>query len=303
MSGIYRWFAAHPVTGRVIGGEIRSVAPFHKAPERFHDWDCFVSVNPADPCPRIKARDTDVSVISQVLIDLDPIDDAPVSEEDWLAVSDSIEYALSTLLGYYPNCTANFSGRGIQVLLGISEWPITNNILRQEWRSTTKRFLIELSEAWSKNPFGLRVDTCTSDLSRLCRAVGTINQTTNLMSRHIMSNDGALVDPRHFISRFPVQKFLESALPMAHPKSWWVKFPRLTVAARRFISEGARRGERNAEAYKAAISCLDNGISIVDTMAALQKGNKLSSPPMDESELRTVLQNALRRQSVEDATY
>lgn len=299
----YRWFAAHSVTGRVIGGEIRSVAPFHLAPERFHDWDCFVSVNSAGPCPRIKARDTDVSVISQVLIDLDPIDDAPVSEEDWLAVSDSVEYSLSALLGYYPNCTTNFSGRGIQLLLGVSEWPVTNNILRQEWRSATKRFLLALSEAWSKNPFSLRVDTCTSDLSRLCRAVGTINQSTKLMSRHIMSNDGALVEPRHFLSCFPVQKSLESISPMSHPKSWWVKFPRLTVAARRFISEGAARGERNAAAYAAAIACLDAGVSTDDTLEALRKGNKLSSPPMDESELRTVLQNALRRQSVGDATY
>ena len=143
---------------------------------------------------------------------------------------------------------------------------------------------------------GCIVDTSCSDLARVMRLPYTTNQKTGRRASIIWRSshaNPALV--RWLLDRTPASLWERPAPSTVAPGSPWAAYlPDLTVAGRRFLTEGAEEPGRHKAAAAAMLSLLEQGASEEQILSALSHGARLCEPPLPQPEVTTMVTRRFR---------
>lgn len=255
-----------------------------KLVERLVGWNVYVCLNPARP-HGIKPRSRDVYEFRQLLVDLDPI-------LDGFAIWDAEQEAMSELirLGVRPRgCAHVYSGRGVQLWVQFETQTFNDDIQRSALEQRCAAFLraIKLSASC-----GVRVDPCTSDLPRLARLPGSVNQSTGQLAR-IKSKPGCrnkmeLLWQQQVILP-PERKRVCSDLTNLFPV-----LPHLTWRATEFLKLGVGEPGRHAACVAAARSLRDTGVPVHLATEWLNEGAGKCSPQLGEEDVKRIVEDTWR---------
>lgn len=255
--GTLRWFASRMERNkkRVMGGVLpnaESLLGTIRNAEAL-GWDLYLQLNPSD-ATGIKASRDDILQWRYAVLDLDP---------------DGTELAPP-----YPSLAFDhheiFSGRGYQYWLPIAEGDAFISALEAErlmngWLHAFKEQIT--TPGW-------HVDTACSDIARVVRCPGSINQKTGQRAEYIIGKSSTSTGR---ISASFMRSYLR---PMPEPPS---KFegnssslvellPHLNGTATTFLLYGVEQGKRHNACYAACRNLKEIGVSSYHALAHLAAG-------------------------------
>ena len=240
-------------------------------------WNLYLNANPTVNRPgKKKLSRKDVTHWRYVVIDLDPGSAALIPPRPGLELGE----------GDTADCLLNkahriFSGRGYQYWLPIKgalsylEHPRLMHpwINAESYERGMRGYLAELSKTSDTWAPGWIVDTTCSDLARVVRCPGSMNQKTGRRAvvEH-MSQDST--DVRD-ISRYsvPDTEHWTNGLKLENPQSLSDILPHLTVTARRFILEGVRSPGRHTACWSTAMTLKSLGVPAPKALEWLMVGS------------------------------
>lgn len=244
--GKLRWFASkmEGTRKRVMGGVLQSVGTLigTVTNAEYLGWDLYLQLNPSD-CTGAKASRQNILFWRYAVLDFDP-DGTGLAPPNTNLSFDHHEI---------------FSGRGYQYWLPIDEQdrdtdPAKAERLMNGWLHAFNR---EISTP------GWKVDTACSDLARVVRCPGSVNQKTGKRAQYIMGRSG----PMNRITAGFMKPYLR---PEPEPV---VKFeggngaslvdllPHLNGAATTFLLYGVEEGKRHNSCYAACKNLREIGVS------------------------------------------
>lgn len=252
--GEAHWFATklEGSRKRVMGGGLMSLDQLLgtiRNAEHLH-WDLYLNANPGKPEQRNKrklARE-DITHWRHVVVDLDPTPDAVgapyIGEPD----SDG---------GWWDHARI-FSGRGYQLWLPLEGWeasriPPNAERLMQGYL----RYIGSNCEKWAP---GWKVDTACSDLARVVRCPGSVNQKTgNRAFVEKVLQAGRLL-PVSWLRRHEQMAPEPVQIAVGETASFLDILPHLNGKTKQFIMYGVEVGERHNACYAACRNLHELGV-------------------------------------------
>jgi hypothetical protein len=263
--GEAQWFARRD--DKVLGGRLRSLDALIGTIRNAEalGWNLYLNANPTRHVPgKKKLSREDVTYWRYVVVDLDPTVDAlepphPSTSpcrgcsDEWLQFAHRI-----------------FSGRGYQYWLpvrGALEY-LEHPRLMGPWQVNGTSYerraqgylaaLAAQAEAWAP---GWKVDPACSDLARVVRCPGSINQRTGRRSTVEHMGEGAV--PVAELERYSRPEEPKPPQPFTPTENvnLMVLLPHLNVRAKTFILGGADPGERHRACYATCKNLQELGVS------------------------------------------
>lgn len=252
-----QWFSTKQEVGRkrVMGGRLRSVDALIGTVRNAAElgWNLYLNLNPTFNRPgKSKLSREDVKLWRYIVVDLDPGGDALVPPQP----SHNPDAGLGWTDGFLEYAHRIFSGRGYQYWLPVRhpmhERPPGTGATCGEWDGAGYerimqgflRALAAETEAWAP---GWIVDTTCSDLARVVRCPGSVNQKTGARAVVEHVHKGAGID----IS--VLMRYNGAITPSAPYHQFNLNLldtlPHLNIRARTFILEGASSPGRHSACY------------------------------------------------------
>jgi hypothetical protein len=273
-----RLFAIHP-NGSLLGAPIPSLAALGVALKNLRQWNVYAHANGAPPGPRPRLRSHDVVNWRLAVIDIDPVSPN----------ADPLTPALA--LGEQFDAHVVDTGRGAQVWVELTSTPIGTDSARE---IAERGMGVWLRRLPGPESFGCVIDTSCSDLARLIRLPGSINQKTGHLSRLLrIGHPQPLATTILALAGSPVEPV--SLPPPRKTQQLGVVLPHITQTAARFLTEGWETPGRHAAAYAAAASLRDAAISVDVAMAWVTRGGRLCRPGLPVHETQRTVQCAYRK--------
>lgn len=232
--GEVQWFAKRTSPSRTLGGRLRGIDSLFGTIRNAEalGWDLYLNANPTYPRPGVKLRRSDVSAWRHLVVDMDPTEHALAPPEPhWIWAAHRI-----------------FSGRGYQYWMPRHMWAETDSKLdiAERLMSGYLRHLAAGSEEWAP---GWRVDTTCSDLARVVRCPGSVNQRTG--KRAVVER--LAPDLPRFTSDDLMPYISPEPEPVIAQFTESVRFidvlPHLNGRARQFIQSGVESPGRHAACF------------------------------------------------------
>jgi hypothetical protein len=239
---------------------------------RLHsDWDCYIQLNPTRSRTSPRPHASDVSHVQAILIDVDPVGVGSTPVEQMM-------HSLGGLGVPADSVSIIDSGRGWQFWLHMEPIAIIGegscaSVVRQFVRTVTRAFV---SEGW-------RVDTRCSDLARLARLPGTVNQKTGRLATLVQ---GGTPVPSLYLLRLEPDEAFEP-VPGSPPEiARWVDVAsRLNASAYAFITEGVEEPGRHGACWMTATSLREAGALPALALSLLRIGASRCRPKLPASEV------------------
>lgn len=275
--GWVNWFAKRGK--QRAGGVLRSAQSLGRAVQNMPGWNWYVGMNPARP-HGIKARRQDVLAFEKLLVDIDPVtcDLAPH------AAAEDVVLALWRLGLPTGAITVLDSGRGLHLWLHFEHRGIASQEEAVDIERRCNALLRHLSAALPPE-HGCRIDTCTSDLPRVARLPGSVNQGTGRPARVLSLGGGRA--PRSVL-----QSFVPAAPPERQRPSdvgnLAAVLPHLSWRATQFLKLGVEQGGRHAAAVAAARSLREAGVPHERALAWMLEGAQRALPALPVSEVTII---------------
>lgn len=213
-------------------------------------WDIYTILNHVNPdFVGIKPSDADMINQSFVLVDYDPTGE--------YITNMGMDKAANVLAGYQDCNLAMWTGNGFQVWYRFRD--LSNDFPKA--RLETKALLGILKSSWEYHgPMVYKVDTCTTDISRLVRWPNTINWKTGQRGSVLNINSGRVITRPHVTlpppqpPPAPLNKEFKNLSQLA---------PRLNATASKFLIEGLDNLEksRHTAAYATAMNLKEIGLN------------------------------------------
>jgi hypothetical protein len=228
-----------------------------------------------------KANASDVTHFTNLLVDIDPLS----ADAEPRKALDAATTALEAILpGSTEASSVVYSGRGFQVWVHFEKQDLHScPDLRYRVNRATHA-LLTLVGRRTGSAFDCRVDTSCSDLSRVARLPGSVNQKTGQLASYLREDYTRLLDIGSllvFDSGPPVRTDAPK-LPPGSPVGFVL--PHLTLKAATFLTEGVDSPGRHASAYAAAASLREAGIELETAAEWVVRGGKRCDPPLPPSE-------------------
>ena len=259
--GEAQWFARKD--SKVLGGRLRSeselVATIRNA--EVLKWNLYLNANPTRHVPgKKKLSREDVTHWRYVVVDLDPAGEALAPPSPG-----SGDHALLT------KAVRLFSGRGYQFWLPLRIMEIghlastctaqvepLNTAAAERVMQGYLRTLSSQTDGWCP---GWKVDTTCSDLARVVRCPGSVNQRTGRRATLEEYPYGMpLIEPSVIAKYADVVTLPPEPLPKGEFKNLLDLLPHLNVRARTFILEGAESPGRHKACYATCKNMQELGV-------------------------------------------
>lgn len=285
----YRYVFAKRITPmspgyNTVGTWINGPGALLRFMQNHSEWDCYITLNPVGRRDRIRPKAKDVSHLQAILIDIDPITDDPSPlaatdrVTDWLRGEGVPEDSVTTI----------DSGRGMQLWIHINPLPIIGTGSLQAYvRSFTKAAADWLEEFYPQ--LDCRVDTSCSDLARLARLPGTINQKTQKAAS--ITTSGTQVPALWLLSRDPSDALVEAiATPETSvPRVFWPDIAAvINRTAYEFIMEGQEEPGRHKACFATAMSLKEACVEPGFALELLFTGSGRSTPHLPIMEVERI---------------
>lgn len=297
---VVRWFAR---SGNMkVGDYAADVSELAMAVVAYPDLQFYVQPNPTTVRTGVKCSAKDISHWSWFLVDVDPIGPGPhapraaaeevlASAQEWFGKDFSRRRPLMI-----------DSGRGVQIWIRLDDRLLIDagDAPRGAYERPIPRraqaYWLERLNTIIKPEHGCHVDTSCSDLPRVMRCPGTVNQKTGRMAEFIEPSAHVFAGLADIlVNGTPPERLTQPevvALPEGMP--WQVVYPVLTFTARKFIDHGAEEPGRHKTVFATARALFDRGLTMTAVLEACRLGNGRSSDPLPDSEIQRTVGSAAR---------
>lgn len=294
------WYFARK-DARVVGDYARSFAELHTAAQEYSKdgWNVYIQMNPTRKSGGSRASSKDITHWSWVLLDIDPLDE-----------DSNASYALDVYLGKLEEQLGHVlfphvihSGRGMQAWLRIEDVELsdaeevpakgillhenkTPQLVRRNVARLTHGFWLKRLQQEVGVVGGCSIDTSVSDLPRVMRMPGTVNQKTGKVA--FISRIGEL---NVGLARQMVEETPEKALhvreisPVEGGRKWEHVMGSVTLTAHDFIHYGVAEPGRHKAVWATLVSLKENGVLQDEARRAVDWGNKVTRPPLSDAEV------------------
>jgi hypothetical protein len=290
LGGPVRYFAKSH--GRIQGGTCKTLGSLRRVVENLKNWDFYVTLNPSQGLG-VKASSSDITHWRRILIDIDPV--APDASPSLAA-----GYTLGSLIKFLPNSATSFittidSGRGHQLWVEIEETLIQGRAHARRIEGAISSLYHSINHCVG----GCRIDPSCSDLSRVARCPGTVNQKTGQLAtilRRYSSWPLTGLPAKVILTAFPeeterpTKKLLKFSLKIGD------LLPYLSQRAANYLTEGVGSPGRHSAAYAAAKSLQELGVAEENAEKMVQMGGRLCRPPLSETETLRATKNAYQKE-------
>lgn len=266
---VVRWMAKRGTTN-VRGDFVTSLRELEMAVRTYEGWNFYVAPNPSTSRVGVRHSAADVSHWSWMLIDMDPMwetgYDAPTALDEALLW-------LGEWMGYELVPFRLDSGRGAQawIRLGDSLLDADRMIVSRTMRYWLHRLDEKLGEL-----HGCRVDTTSSDLPRVMRCPGTVNQRTGRMAQIVQIGTEHVGLGTRLITGVPPEVFDEPEVQGDFAgQPWQFVVSYLTIKAKTFLTAGWQEPGRHEAMWHTAKRLQESGVSREETHKALLYGNTM----------------------------
>lgn len=324
-NGIVRWGARKG--DRIQGAWAGSALELVQFAEAYAEWDFYVQLNPSDRRHGVRCSTEDIAAWEWFVVDLDPVG-IPDKKSLGIAVQD-VKRAVHAYTGkdYIP--LEIHSGRGRQLWYRVSDFVNkTETGMRHEWHLKDSAGLPVLFDVrgidlWAEDPIVVKrnlllrdvvtcaqrywlsqlaaritvpnviVDPSVSDLPRLMRCPGTINQKTGERAYFVTDTVTANLLGAWAVQPYMAWKLLKytpsdrlypsavpdsSALPDGAP--WQAALSRVNPTAANFVTYGSTEPGRHRACVAAARALAETGLSEEEVLKALIVGGERSRPEL-----------------------
>lgn len=283
MNSQTRWFAKR---GNVLRGGLASKGGLGRILANHRDWDIYWGINKdAAPPHAVKARNEEITTWCNILLDLDPI--TPQCNPH-MAAETYLERAKGVLGDVVPRIVD--TGRGVQLILELQ--PQLLGCSAERYRATAAvRALFALLCA--PGPVhGCTLDTSCSDLARVARLPGSINQKTGRVCGVV--TEGEQLSTAAMVRLTQLSQGYSEPLRVPNVGgSWKSHLHLLPQDVLRFISEGVTEPGRHRMAYKTAAYLKDLGTPELDALRLVGAASGKCRPHL--AEFVRCVQNAYRK--------
>lgn len=299
VGSVVRWFARK---GEAVAGDY-AITPeeLTNAMEVYSNegWSCYVQPNPTNQRVRTRSRSDDITHWSWLFLDIDPVD----VQYNAMAALDECLLRLSDWAGKdlrLTNVLVVDSGRGAQAWIRLDDIELDeftgrfhpDNESRLTVRKTMGYWLNKLANRVGLI-HGCKLDTSCSDLPRVMRCPGTINQKTGRMARLVNSGNEHYGLAALLITGTPKEVFYEPP-PSVEGRTWQQAKPSLTRTASDFLRDGHEEPGRHKTAVATVLSLRDSGVSSDEALKAVIWGNRKCRPPLGLNELQRMVNDAYK---------
>ena len=239
-----------PGKKRVMGGRLRGLDQLIGTIRNAEalGWNLYLNANPVNHGRSVrKAARGDIVAWRYVVVDLDPDVEALVPPN--LPCGDPMASCVGpAMLLRHANCI--FSGRGYQYWLPL-EPPIGFGDFAEEYiERLMQGYLHALTETVDEWAPGWIVDTSCSDLARVVRCPGSVNQKTGKRSEVLELKQPGYGVAWHAFEQYEVPAYTAPAAPILKDSADLLTvLPHLNINARRFILEGVSSPGRHRACY------------------------------------------------------
>jgi len=251
-------------------------------------WDLYVHINPTVmQRASVKASAREVTHLTNILLDIDLV--SPCADAD--AALDCALSELDALVkGSRHAATIVHSGRGRQAWIAF-----TPLVLEPESRTQVERATSALFRRLPTGQWGCRIDYSCSDVSRVARLPGSINQKTQTQAT-VLVKGSATLEPAQLLAFDPgpppevtVPTHIKSATALGYV------LPYASARAAKYLTDGVESPGRHAAAFAAAASLAD--LSIPEDVAAtwVAEGGALCRPRLSAGESYRATRNAYQK--------
>ena len=271
--GQVQWFAKGP--RRVSGGRLHSKDALIRCVDNMArlGLNLYVGLNPSRRCG-VKARREDILFWRYILVDLDPL---PCPRGTNRHVRD-----MESLLRPAHNL---YSGRGWQWWLELEPLDLRHED-RFKVERGTKAFLANLEEQCAL--WKWRVDQTTSDLARIARCPGSVNQRTGERARFVSFASGQSRDPGTVIALAPPPPERQGLID-GDISDLRDVLPHLKGRAREFLVWGVGEGGRHSACWHTAKALWESGAARERAVEWLALGAERCSPPLPGGDVERVI--------------
>lgn len=265
-----QWFAKRK-DGRTTGGRLRSVEALFGTIRNAEalSWNLYLQANQGRRTGKIKLSWEDITRWRFVIVDLDP-------DADTIAPPESLLWSAQSM--------RLFSGRGYQFWIPVEGEPALGADLPPERAERLMRgwlnHLHKHEQQWCP---GWTVDTTCSDLARVVRCPGSVNQRTGQRACFEAMLGGKLIAPtdlEQFIAPPPP--------PLAEPiesANLLEVIPHLNGVSRMFLLIGVESPGRHRACYSTCMNLHELGVPRERTRNWLSYGASICSEPLTEREV------------------
>ena len=288
------WFARS--ASGILGGAVNSPSSLVQLLRNMNQTkaDTYFGLNHSLTRNRLRLRERDITMWSNVLLDLDPQGAGALDDPGKAAQSFALK--AKELLGCDFSPSIIDSGRGVQVLLHLEPQLITSDSGRGAVRSAVRAFIkklsVDLPESGPTPPY--RLDTSCSDLSRLARMPYTFNSKTGRTTRVLAVGQQSALLSRSILE---VGRGVVESIPIRPRQEggrWQEVFHLLTRTAQLFLCEGAALGERHRVVVATVRSLRENGVPLQDVERQIVSANLLGQDPLPECEVLRIVRQQER---------
>lgn len=270
------------------GDHCRTVEELRKFARIKRDHNVYIAPNPTLSTTGIRHSAKDVTHWSYFLLDMDPVESNPDPEaamQEALALLS--KHCGRDLIKHQPLLID--SGRGMQAWIRLDHEELDDES-RLVARCTNGWWLKKLDEELGVTN-GCRLDTSVSDLPRVMRCPGTINQKSGRLSRVVVPSRIVYYGLSGELKR----QVPDTSLVTAHvvnivPGQRWQKvWPYLTRSAQTYVTEGQCEPGRHKVMWHTIQKFHELGVTRGEAQRAVRRANTLKGK-----------QEELRDQEIED---
>ena len=247
------------------------------------DWNLYIQLNPARSRSKLRPAACDVSHIQAVLVDIDPVErDASMFGAAAAVLQDCCEIGLERrfLIVDSRSIAVIDSGRGVQLWFLID--PIEATPANAGRVRATVKIIADRFGSFS----GCRIDTSCSDLARLARLPGSINQKTGHQAQILVP---ATPMPATWLEN------IEPLMPpvTSHPRDLAGKtivsvLAHISDSAADFLQHGISEPGRHARCFHTMKSLQEAGVKRESALRLCLLGASLSSPALELGEVTRI---------------
>lgn len=272
--GEIQWFAAKEEPGgnkKVMGGRLCSLDALIGTIRNSEalSWNLYCNANPTRRTGKIKVSREDVTHWRYVVIDMDPVGEVLTPPgETWMM---GVAYRI-------------YSGRGYQYWVPVERTP----------ELSTKDYYLKAEQAMAgiirsvPEQSGWVADTSCSDLARVVRCPGSINQKTG--RRAIVEREAATGPTMNILLEYAEQApEIQERTPIANSGSFIQVWPHLTGTAKKFLVNGTGSPGRHSKCFHTAKLLDELGVSKGTAMAWLEVGALRCEPELALSEVGRII--------------
>lgn len=280
------------------GDYARKASEIRRFAETYAEHNIYVAPNPTNSTEGSRHSAKDVTHWSYFLIDMDPIHPKMCNPEK--ALLSALRY-IGGWTGFDFEKTPPIiidSGRGMQAWIRLDDYHLVDEssaidtgahtLTRSMARKVHGYWLKRLDEFCGPNE-GCRIDTSVSDLPRVMRCPGTINQKTGRKTRIVVPSQAVFSGFADVLIReTPSAVFFEPEPieGLAAGAKWQDVFVHLTRMAQDYLTRGQAEPGRHKVMWHTAKKLRELGVTRSEASKALRHANKLQGKdeelPLDQ---------------------